>query len=169
MARTAPTEPAAPALGTPRPDFPLADHAGVLLHKAGMVIAEEVDQALRAEGHKLRNFLVLAALAGGAELSQQDLSQVINLDPTTVVALIDELERAGQVERRRNPADRRRYILGLTETGRTALAEAQQVAEQAEDAFFADLPAGQRQLLHEILGGLLANRWPRAVCSMEDH
>ncbi|MCX4747146.1 MarR family winged helix-turn-helix transcriptional regulator [Kitasatospora sp. NBC_01287] len=156
---------AATGATTLRRDFPLADHTGVLLHKAGLLIAEEADQALQAAGYRLRDFLVLAALAGGAELSQQDLSQVINLDPTTVVALIDELERAGLVDRRRNPADRRRYILGLTEAGRQNLTDAQQIAERAEEAFFAGLPEGGRELLHAMLSGLLADRWPNSVCT----
>lgn len=154
-----------PVPGTPRQDFPLAGHTGVLLHKAGLLIQEEVDQALAAQGFRVRTFMVLAALAGGAELSQQDLSRVVNLDPTTMVALIDELEQAGQVERRRNPADRRRYILGLTEVGRRAMAEAEVVANEAERAFFARLPEGRRELLHDMLGTLLENRWPSAVCN----
>ncbi|MDH6136338.1 DNA-binding MarR family transcriptional regulator [Kitasatospora sp. MAA4] len=155
---------ATPMPGTPRPDFPLADHTGVLLTKAGMVIQEDVDLALSAKGFRLRTFLVLAALSGGAELSQQDLSRAVNLDPTTMVSLIDELEQAGQVERRRNPADRRRYILGLTEKGRQAMAEAEVVASEAEQVFFARLPPGQRELLHTMLGTVLENRWPSAVC-----
>ena len=151
--------------GVPRRDFPLADHTGVLLNKAGVLIQEQVEQALALRGTKLRTFMVLAALAGGAELSQQDLSQVAHLDPTTMVALIDELEQAGQVERRRNPADRRRYIVGLTEAGRQAMAEAEVVATEAERAFFAGLPDGQRELLHAMLGTLLEHRWPTAVCT----
>jgi DNA-binding MarR family transcriptional regulator len=150
---------------TLRRDFPLADHTGVLLYKAGMLIQEEADLALQQHGYRLRDFLVLAALAGGAELSQQDLSQLINLDPTTVVSLIDDLEKAGHVERRRNPADRRRYILGLTEQGRETLARAQRVADAAEEAFFARLPEAGRPLLHKMLGSLLADRWPDAVCA----
>ncbi|WP_242553844.1 MarR family transcriptional regulator, partial [Streptomyces beijiangensis] len=58
-----------------------------------------------------RYFFVLASLAGGPELSQQDLSRLLNLDPTTVVTVIDEMERNQHVERRRTPADRRRYNL----------------------------------------------------------
>ncbi|GAA1247807.1 MarR family transcriptional regulator [Kitasatospora nipponensis] len=164
MAHKSPTV-AEHAPGTPRADFPLADHTAVLLHKAGLLVQEEVDQAMAEADFKLRNFLALAALAGKAELSQQDLARVINLDPTTMVALIDELEQSGLVERRRNPADRRRYILGLTEAGRDAVVRMQVVAEQAEQAFFARLPAGQREMLHEVLGALLAHRWPRAVCT----
>ncbi|MDH6112442.1 DNA-binding MarR family transcriptional regulator [Kitasatospora sp. MAP12-15] len=164
-ATSAAADPAEPASGTPRPDFPLAGHTGVLLHKAGLLIQEEVDQALAAQGFRLRTFMVLATLAGGAELSQQDLSRVVSLDPTTMVALIDELEQAGQVERRRNPADRRRYILGLTEVGRRAMAEAEVVASEAERLFFARLPEGRRELLHDMLGTLLENRWPSAVCN----
>ncbi|MFI9270673.1 MarR family winged helix-turn-helix transcriptional regulator [Kitasatospora sp. NPDC052896] len=174
MARKSPESPespgnaentvAAPPAGTPRPDFPLAGRTGMLLHKAGKLIEEEVDRALVAAGFRLRTFLALAALAGGPELSQQDLSRVLNLDPTTMVALIDELERAGRVERRRNPADRRRYILVLTEPGRQALAEAEAVATEAERAFFAELTGPQRDQLHGMLALLMAHRWPSSIC-----
>ncbi len=150
--------------GTPRPDFPLADHTAVLLYKAGLLIQEEVEQALIARGYRMRDFLVLSALAGGAELSQQDISQLLNLDPTTMVALIDELERAGYVSRHRNPADRRRYILGLTEEGRRTMAEAELVAVEAETAFFSCLGGSQRIEMHAALGSLLEHRWPTSVC-----
>lgn len=150
--------------GTPRPDFPLADHTGVLLFKAGLLVQEEVDRALSEQGYRLREFLVLAALAGGAELSQQDLSEVLNLDPTTMVAEIDGLERAGYVERRRNPADRRRYILVLTEEGRRTMTRAELVAGEAEQAFFARLGRSHLIELHAALGNLLEHRWPTSVC-----
>ncbi|MEK8145195.1 MarR family winged helix-turn-helix transcriptional regulator [Streptomyces sp. M10(2022)] len=82
---------------------------------------EEAERALTTQGMRLRYFYVLAALDSDLSLSQQDLSRLLNLDPTTMVALIDEMESAGHVERRRNPSDRRRYILRLTEGGREAL------------------------------------------------
>ncbi|GAA1985493.1 MarR family winged helix-turn-helix transcriptional regulator [Kitasatospora viridis] len=147
-----------------RADFLLAERTGVLLFKAGLLVQEEAERAFQAAGSSLRTFMVLSALAGQAELSQQDLSQVLNLDPTTVVALIDELEKAGQVERQRNPADRRRYILRLTDRGREARAAVEEVATATEQAFFARLEPGERELLHGMLDRLLDGRWPQAVC-----
>ncbi|MEV8036755.1 MarR family winged helix-turn-helix transcriptional regulator [Streptomyces sp. NPDC086182] len=150
---------------SPRKDFLIAERPGYLLHKAGLVLVEDVEKALGAVGMRIRDFFVLAALAGGPELSQQDLSRLLNLDPTTVVTVIDEMERNGHVERRRNPADRRRYNLILTESGREALATADRVATEVESTFFGGLTEDEREALRKMLGVLMAGRWPASVCS----
>ncbi|MFD7295640.1 MarR family winged helix-turn-helix transcriptional regulator [Streptomyces sp. NPDC059897] len=150
---------------SPRKDFPIAERPGYLLHKAGLLIVEDVERALGEVGMRSRYFFVLASLAGGPELSQQDLSKVLNLDPTTVVSVIDEMERNQHVERRRNPADRRRYSLILTDSGRAALAEADRVATEVESTFFGALAEGEREALRDALGKVLAGRWPASVCA----
>lgn len=129
------------------------------------MLVEDVEKALAGVGMRIRDFFVLAALAGGPELSQQDLSRLLNLDPTTVVTVIDEMERNGHVERRRNPADRRRYNLILTDSGRAALATADRVATEVESAFFGALAEDERDALRRMLGVLMAGRWPASVCS----
>jgi DNA-binding MarR family transcriptional regulator len=150
---------------SPRKDFLIAERPGYLLHKAALLLVEDVERALGTVGMRSRYFFVLASLAGGPELSQQDLSRLLNLDPTTVVAVIDEMERNQHVERRRNPADRRRYNLILTESGREALAAADRVVTEVESAFFGMLTEGERGGLREMLGTMLAGRWPASVCS----
>jgi DNA-binding MarR family transcriptional regulator len=149
---------------SPRADFLLADRTGYLLNKAAMLIAEDAERALETVGMRLRYFFVLTSLAGGPELSQQDLARLLNLDPTTVVALVDEMERNQHVERRRNPADRRRYTLVLTESGRTALSAAEQVVTDAEAAFFGPLTGAERAGMQDMLIRLLEGRWPSSVC-----
>jgi DNA-binding MarR family transcriptional regulator len=150
---------------SPRKDFLIAERPGYLLHKAGLLLEEDVEKALGALGMRSRHFFVLAALAGGPELSQQDLSRLLNLDPTTVVAVIDEMERNQLVERRRNPADRRRYNLILTDSGREVLATADRVATEVESAFFGALTDDEREVMRAMLGRMLAGRWPASVCS----
>ncbi|MCG7202978.1 MULTISPECIES: MarR family winged helix-turn-helix transcriptional regulator [Streptomyces] len=164
MAPSGNAEPAGERL-SPRKDFLIAERPGYLLHKAGLVLVEDVEKALATLGMRMRYFFVLAALAGGPELSQQDLSRLLNLDPTTVVTVIDEMERNQHVERRRNPADRRRYNLILTDSGREALAAADKVVTETESAFFSCLPEGERDLLRDMLGTMLAGRWPASVCT----
>jgi DNA-binding MarR family transcriptional regulator len=163
MAHSGNAEPAGAGL-SPRDDFPIAGRPGYLLYKAGLLLEEDVEKALGGIGMRARYFFVLAALAGGPELSQQDLSRLLNLDPTTVVTVIDETERNQHVERRRNPADRRRYNLILTDAGREALMEADRVATEAESAFFRSLEGSEREAMRGMLGRILTGRWPAAVC-----
>lgn len=150
---------------TPRDDFLLAGRTGYLLNKAALLLREDVEHALAQVGMRSRYFFVLASLAGGPELSQQDLSRLLNLDPTTVVALIDEMEANKHVERRRNPSDRRRYNLILTEAGRAKLTAADAVVTEAESAFFGMLDGGERDALRGMLGRVMEDRWPASVCS----
>lgn len=141
-------------------DFPLVSRTGYLLHKAAVLLMQDADRALEAQGMRLRYFYVLAALEGELTLSQQDLSRLLNLDPTTMVALIDEMEQAGHVERRRNPADRRRYMLRLTDDGRVALSAAQLAVDKVEREFLASVTASDGERLRQILNKLLSDRWP---------
>lgn len=154
-----------PARGTPRKDFALAERPGYLLHKAALMMAEEAEVGLAAAGMKTRDFFVLASLAGAPDLSQQDLSRLLNLDPTTVVAVIDDLENRHYVERRRSPSDRRRYVLDLTAAGREALVATDRVATELEASFFAALSPTERATLRGLLGKLMAGRWPASVCA----
>lgn len=150
---------------TPREDFLLAGRTGYLLNKAALLLLEDVEHALEQVGMRSRYFFVLASLAGGPELSQQDLSRLLNLDPTTVVALVDEMERNQHVERRRNPSDRRRYNLILTESGRESLAAADTVVSAAESNYFGMLDGPEQDALRGMLGRVLENRWPASICS----
>jgi DNA-binding MarR family transcriptional regulator len=149
----------------PREDFPLAVHPGFLLHKAALLMVEDVEAALEKVGVRARYFFVLACLAGGPKLSQQDLSRLLNLDPTTVVSVVDEMERNRHVERQRDPSDRRRYNLFLTDAGRAVLAEAEQVASETEAEFFGMLTGDESTALRGMLGRVLEGRWPASVCA----
>lgn len=150
---------------SPRKDFLLAERPGYLLHKAALLLGEDVEKALGDIGIRTRYFFVLAALEGGTTLSQQDLSRLLNLDPTTVVVVIDEMEGNGHAERRRNPTDRRRYSLTLTDAGRTLLAKANNLVTDVEAEFFGTLDEGEKQALREMLGRTLTGRWPASVCA----
>ncbi len=89
-------------------------------------------------------------------LSQQSLGAKQGIDRTTMVAVVDELERAGYVERRRDPSDRRAYSLQATAKGRRVLARAGEATEQAEAEFLAPLPPGDRRRLKQLLRALVS-------------
>ncbi|MGH2742911.1 MAG: MarR family winged helix-turn-helix transcriptional regulator [Thermoleophilaceae bacterium] len=93
----------------------------------------------------------------GGALSQQRLGRRQGVDRTTMVAVIDELERKGLVERRRNPRDRRAYSLHATAEGRRVLGRAGQAAKRAEHEFLAPIPPGDRRHLKDLLRMLVSS------------
>ena len=94
-----------------------------------------------------RGYLVLMAAATGAPRSQLALAQQLSLDKTVMTYLLDDLESAGLLTRRRDPADRRNRQVLITDEGTTALDEARARLAVAEAKLLVDLdPAEQHQL-----------------------
>lgn len=100
---------------------------------------------------------LLRAVAAEPGRSQQALSEQLGLLPSRLVALVDELERDGLLERRRNPRDRRHHALHLTEAGDRRLREVGRVAQQHGEDFLAVLDEQDRDRLGRLLGRLAAD------------
>ena len=112
-------------------------------------------------GLKLKAYMTLSNLRAG-ELPQQDLCVSMHMDPNNCVLMLNELEGAGYVERRRDPSDRRRHIVGLTSAGRDALLRAERAMESLEGEVLGALSPEERDELRSLLGGALANEPVRA-------
>jgi DNA-binding MarR family transcriptional regulator len=93
----------------------------------------------------------LGLLSQRGALSQQGLGEVLGLDPSNVVGLLNELEERGLITRRRDPADRRRHIVELSTTGEEALAVAYVRLALVEDDLLAALSADERATLYHLL------------------
>ena len=100
---------------------------------------------------------LLRAVGAEPGLSQQALSARLGLLPSRLVALVDELERDGLVERRRNPRDRRNYALHLTAAGEQRLRDIGRVAREHGDDFLGPLGERDRATLGRLLGRLAAH------------
>ncbi len=100
---------------------------------------------------------VLVALDHGVAASQQDLAVRLGVAPSLVVALADHLEGLGTVRRERDPDDRRRQVLTLTDHGRELLAEATSRAQRLDREFTHALSAAQRSALRSALAVLAAD------------
>jgi DNA-binding MarR family transcriptional regulator len=88
-------------------------------------------------------------------VSQQAIGEALRIDRTTMVSLIDTLERFGLVRRERNPADRRAYSIRLTAEGHRLQARAEQELDVAAAAFFAPLSAKEQATLRNQLARLI--------------
>jgi DNA-binding MarR family transcriptional regulator len=107
-------------------------------------------------GMRLRQLLVLGFLDRRAPARQQDLCETLMLDANNCVLLLNECERAGWTERRRDTDDRRRHVVDLTDAGREALARAQKAQDTLEDEILAGLDADEREQLRALLRKTIA-------------
>lgn len=99
-----------------------------------------------------RGFLVLRSVAQGRPRSQLALAQLLGVDKTVMTYLLDELEGAGLVTRRPDPADRRARQVTITAAGTVALEEFGRRLDEAEEKVLAPLNAAERKTLRELLG-----------------
>jgi DNA-binding MarR family transcriptional regulator len=95
---------------------------------------------------------VLQVVAAREPVSQREVSEQLMLDPSDVVSLVDILERAGLVERRRDPADRRRYGLEVTPRGQLAVVRLREINRETSDELLAPLDAAERAQLASLIG-----------------
>ncbi len=94
---------------------------------------------------------VLDVVARRQPVSQREISDHLGLDASDVVGVLDILERAAMVERRRDPYDRRRHAVVLTERGKAAAQRFAELRDTAVDTVLAGLEAEERALLVELL------------------
>jgi MarR family transcriptional regulator, temperature-dependent positive regulator of motility len=102
-------------------------------------------------GMRVRQYLALCKVRDHPGISQQDLAEMMLLDPNAVVLLLNELEDLGFSLRRRDPEDRRRHIVELTETGSQALARAEKGRESIEDELLGGITPEEKVTLRKIL------------------
>ena len=110
-------------------------------------------------GMRLKGFLLLGYVRDRGAVSQQELETGLLMDGNSVVLLLNETEAAGFSVRRRDPADRRRHMVELTDAGRIAVERAEKAREGIEDEVLSDLSSEERKtlrkLLRRVLDGLL--------------
>jgi DNA-binding MarR family transcriptional regulator len=94
---------------------------------------------------------IMGILSAQAGITQQALAGVLGMQPSRLVALVDELETRRLIERRENSADRRSYALHLTEKGRAALDAIGRVGREHQQELLAALNEDERRQLGVLL------------------
>jgi DNA-binding MarR family transcriptional regulator len=137
----------------------LTEDLGFLLARVSAQVTRATNAALAEAGLRVRQYSVLALASdtpGG--VTQRDLAQLLGLDPSQVVTLVDELAAAGLVSRSAPAADRRTRVVAATEAGRQARECAAGLADRAVGASLKALTsedkADMRVLLSRVLAGI---------------
>lgn len=129
----------------------LADRFGYLLKHAQLRLAELTRAALAPFGISGRELAVLLAIDDRLPASQQEVARRMAVDRTTMVALIDDLEDKGLVQRQQDPDDRRKNVVVLTDVGRTILRQATAAAGEAERRLLGSLSDDESAMLRKAL------------------
>jgi DNA-binding MarR family transcriptional regulator len=106
-------------------------------------------------GVNLKHVIALSHLRELGAVGQKYFGGVLCLDPNNTVLLLNELEGSGMVVRRRDPEDRRRHVVEVTETGLDVLRQIEASTLALEDQLLGALSEQQRDqfrtLLHRAL------------------
>lgn len=129
----------------------LARFPGYLLARLGEASRRRFAAALREHGLHPRDFGVMTLIASQPGLTQQQLHEQTGIDPSSMVAVIDELEAVGLAERRPHPGDRRARSIHLTERGEATLEQVNTVAAGLQGEMFGRLTEDELATLHELL------------------
>jgi MarR family transcriptional regulator, lower aerobic nicotinate degradation pathway regulator len=133
------------------PPEPLASAPGFLLSWNGQRTAHTFAEALKPLGLRPQHFGVLTLIASEPGSTQQELVDRSMIDPSSMVAVIDELEELGLAERRPHPSDRRKHAVHLTARGTETLDRARASAMQTAKDVFAPLEPEERETLRRLL------------------
>lgn len=98
-----------------------------------------------------RGYQVLATVISGGPRRQLDLAQQLEVDRTVMTYLLDDLEKAGLVERQPDPADRRARLIVPTSLGRSALCDLERALAQAEAEVLGTLAESERTIFRTLL------------------
>jgi MarR family transcriptional regulator for hemolysin len=135
------------------PERTVRDLTG-LLNQAGHVLSNRLAAELADIGLTARMQCVLVH-ALEAERTQIELAALADLDKTTMVGTVDDLERQGLAERRPSATDRRARIVAVTDKGRQAARDGQKIVDRVHrEALKAFAPA-DRAVFVEVLADLV--------------
>ncbi len=102
-------------------------------------------------GMRLKEFVMLAHLREHHPIQQQELGEMLCIDANNLVLLLNELESRGFAYRRRDPEDRRRHLVEITDEGLAAFENGERGIESVEDDVLASLTHLERVALQELL------------------
>jgi len=122
-----------------------------LLARLGFGVKKQAIEELERSGSSLYDYSVLALLAEAPCEGQGSIAEMLGLDKSQLVGLLDGLEERKLIERRRDPNDRRRHNVILTVEGKRQLEQLRAVVHGIAEEFLAPLTPAQREQLHKLL------------------
>lgn len=126
------------------------------LQIAGSIADRQLHERLAVLRIKPKHVTLLSALRLGAPGSQLELAELLHVAPSVIVTFADHLESLGAITRERDPHDRRRQLLVLTDHGRTLLAESYRIAAELDAELLTSVARSDRPAVERFLARLVS-------------
>ena len=136
----------------------LIPFTGFLLNKAAQQAREMFEDSIAPLNIRAKHFGLLSLLNETGPISQQVAGARLRVDRTTMVFLLDEMERLKLVVRRRHPTDRRAHAVCLTSKGKQVRKKALKIARSVHERLTCPLSKHERATLNALLQALLAEK-----------
>jgi DNA-binding MarR family transcriptional regulator len=146
---------------------PLYHTLGFLLHDAARLLRKRFEQKARDLGLTRSQWQVMAHIARHEGIHQGALAEILEIEPITLVRIIDRLEAAGFVERRLHAKDRRVRLLHLTPKAHPVLQEMRAIGQETREEALASVAPEDRERLTEILLTMRSNLIRACGCAAE--
>src|SRR5215208_1500347 len=124
---------------------------GLLLARLGQESTARFRRSLRPLKLGAQQFIVLKQLQVFGSCSQGELADALGIDYSNLASVTGQLYGRGLIERDRDPADRRRYVVELTTEGEQLLRDADRAIESGEEDMLNSLEDAEREQLWELL------------------
>src|SRR3954453_22482136 len=131
--------------------------SGLLILRLARASAWGLGRSLAESGLGWAEYAVLHHLDAQGPVAQRELAAALRIQPSNIVALLDDLQRRGLLRRSPDPLDRRRHRVELIPRGRAVLARATKAAREAEADLLGPLSRAERQAFHTMLVRLTAH------------
>ncbi|MDQ0250608.1 MarR family winged helix-turn-helix transcriptional regulator [Sphingomonas sp. Sphisp140] len=125
----------------------MAESLGFLLSDTARLLRRRFDERARSSGASVAQWRALKILSRHPGMNQGQLADQLEVEPITACRMVDRLEEAGFVERRRDPADRRAWRIHVTDKASPVLDELQVLAEVMIEDMLRGLTTEQREQL----------------------
>ena len=129
----------------------LRESTSFLLKRLGFAAKERAMDVFEETGLTPYHFAVLLSLAEDSHDTQGAIADALGYDRGQMVGLLDDLEERGFVERRRDPADRRRQLVSTTPAGKRELIRLRALTKKLDAELFGPISDDDRRQLHDLL------------------
>jgi MarR family transcriptional regulator, transcriptional regulator for hemolysin len=130
---------------------------GFLLHDVARLLRKRFEQRAKGLGLTRSQWQTLAYLANNEGIHQAGLAEILEIEPITLVRILDKLVERGFVERRQHPTDRRVWLLFLCEDARPLLVDMRKLGDVTRGEALAGLSSEDRDRLFDMLSLMKSN------------
>eukprot|EP01035_Chromulina_nebulosa_P015230 gene15230-20176_t len=130
---------------------------GFLLHDVARLLRKRFEQRAKCLGLTRSQWQTLAYLSANEGIHQGGLADILEIEPITLVRILDKLAERGLIERRQHPTDRRIWRLYMRDAARPLLDAMRELGEQTRGEALDGVSPEQREQLFGLLSVMKTN------------